>query len=58
MEAAARLYATDLAAQLGIDHTVLAGPATLGDTLTHRLSTRASRPPGNDLDAPLASIAL
>lgn len=48
VEAAARLYTTDLAVQLGIDHTDLAGPATLGDTLTHRLSSRTPRPSGPD----------
>ncbi|MFI0155766.1 hypothetical protein [Streptomyces lydicus] len=44
LEAAVRLHITDLAAQLGIDHTGPAGPA-LGDVLTDQLRTRTSTPP-------------
>ncbi|MET8178647.1 hypothetical protein [Streptomyces sp. NPDC005336] len=43
LEAAARLHATDLAAQLGIAHTGPADP-TLGDALTHQLRTRTPPP--------------
>ncbi len=46
VEAAARLHATDLAAQLGIDHS---GPAdtALGDALTDQLSARTPVPPAS-----------
>jgi hypothetical protein len=40
MEAAARLHAADLAAQLGIDHSGPADPA-LGDALMHQIHTRS-----------------
>lgn len=44
LEAAARLHATDLAIQLGIDHT---GPldSALGEALTHQLNTCTPSPP-------------
>ncbi|UUU44137.1 hypothetical protein [Streptomyces sp. NBC_00162] len=44
LEAAARLHATDLAIQLGIDQT---GPldSALGDALTHQLNTCTPSPP-------------
>lgn len=51
LEAAARLHTTDIAAQLGIEHTGPADPA-LGDAVTHQLRTRTPAPPASDGPSP------